>query len=38
MGEWWGPKAGKMVVLINKTGKCMDALGQAIGHLGLKPG
>jgi len=22
----------------NESGKCMDALGQVIGHLGLKPG
>jgi len=38
MGGWQGQEAGKTVVLKNERGKCMDALGQVIGHLGLKPG
>jgi len=29
MGGWWGAETGKMVVLKNEKGKCMDALGQA---------
>jgi len=31
MGGWWGPEAGKMVVLKSERRKCMGALG----HSGL---
>jgi len=33
-----GLEVGKTVFLKNKRGKCMDVLGQIIGHSGLKPG
>jgi len=38
MGRWLGLKASKTVVLKNERRKCMDALGQVIGHSGLKTG
>jgi len=37
MDGWQGRKAGKTVVLKNGRGKCMDALGQVVGHSDLKP-
>jgi len=36
MGGWRRPEAGKTVVLKNERGKCMDALGQVIGHSDIK--
>jgi len=38
MGGWQGPETGFTVVLKYERGKCMDALGQVIGHSGLKSG
>jgi len=38
MGGWWGLEVGKMLTFKNETGKCMDGLGQVIGHSGLKSG
>jgi len=36
MGGWQGLEAAKMVPLKIERRKCMDALGQVIGHSGLK--
>jgi len=38
MGGWWGLEVGKTLTFKNERGKCMDALGQVIGHSGLKSG
>jgi len=35
MDGWWGPEAGKMVVLKFLRERCRDAVGQVMGHLGL---
>jgi len=36
MGGWQRTEACKTVVLKKERGKCMDALGQVIGHSALK--